>query len=367
MMPGKILHFTLIFSLLTGYLPITLAQTYCGGQVTAELVSLQTLTYNITVTLYATRRGDLVYSKQEIYFGHGEAVELITDDHEFERSCNADSLFCIEKYRMTHTFPGYGEYRIGYRKYNRAFKVSNLRNSINTPIFLETKLTIDPGIGSNSTPLPADTFAFQTHILTRFVHPVQAKDPDGDSLTYELVIPSQNKDTLVEGYRFPDEFDVFYFKNPIREDGSTPPLLTVEGGNVIWDAPNYRGIFTIALKIHEWRNVQGVWTSLGYVTREMDIYVQDTTIITSTENEMPNNKIQLFPNPTSGQFRLILPDERWVGGQTTIYNLLGQNIYQNTMQSSTQHFDLYAEPSGLYFLVLQKNNRHQVLRLVIQK
>jgi hypothetical protein len=113
----------------------------------------------------------------------------------------------------------------------------------------------------------------------RFVHNPGAWDPDGDSLAYHFTIPKQDRDKPVTNYEFPDDYDLNsgVNKDPIRQDGGTPPILTLDSltGDLVWDAPGNIGEYNIAFVIEEWRYIDGRWVQLGAVTRDMQILVED--------------------------------------------------------------------------------------------
>mgnify|MGYP007000275342 CR=1 len=63
----------------------------------------------------------------------------------------------------------------------------------------------------------------------RYIHNPGAFDPDGDSLSYELVIPLQDELNEVTNYRYPNSQE-FYINgfNEGREGGLGPPLFTLD-------------------------------------------------------------------------------------------------------------------------------------------
>ncbi|MEQ8425447.1 MAG: gliding motility-associated C-terminal domain-containing protein, partial [Cyclobacteriaceae bacterium] len=105
--------------------------------------------------------------------------------------------------------------------------------------------------------------------------------PDGDSLSFEFAIPKKEKGQFVNGYRDPNEPE---FYNSVglsyaaaNEDQDGPPTFTIDPqtGTIVWDAPGAPGEYNIAFLIKEWRKIRGAWILLGYVTRDMQIIVED--------------------------------------------------------------------------------------------
>ena len=54
-------------------------------------------------------------------------------------------------------------------------------------------------------------------------------------------------------------------------------------GNLVWDAPKFAGEYNVAFIVEEWRfsELTGRYEQLGYVTRDMQIIVEDC------DNERP--------------------------------------------------------------------------------
>ena len=349
-----------------------------AGQITATPLSAQTYTYQLKFTLYTDPHADIEFGNMEISFGHGDPVN-IDGENDFQREVpNEDSLYSIDTLLITHTFPSPGKYLISMREFNRGADIVNMRNAVNTPFYVETLLTVDPAMGENSTPLLSDSVVFNTHVKTRFVHDIGAVDPDGDSLSYALVVPKQAVDRKVEVYAFPDQFDTLYAENPSRENGSAPPLFAIEEGQLIWDAPTYGGEYAAAFRVKEWRKVDDEWTEIGYVARDLIIRVQDTinhtngfdyvdynNPVTGTEGETEQQDIVLYPNPTGGQFHLKI-HEPWSNSQLTVLDITGKIIYQAAVTQDEVILELPHLSTGLYVLTLQKGVKQRSFTIVKQ-
>lgn len=347
-----------------------------GGQITATPVSGQNFTYHLKFTLYTDPDADIEFGTMEISFGHGDPANL-DGENDFQRAfLNADSLVMKDTLLMTHTFPGPGKYLISLREFNRSAEIANMRNSVNTSFYIETLLTIDPAMGENSSPILSDSVVFNAHVKTRFTHEIGAHDPDGDSLSYALLIPKQDTDRNVYMYAFPDQFDTLYAENPGQEDGTFLPLFAIENGQLIWDAPTYGGKYTSAVQVKEWRQIEGQWQQIGYVIRDLTIYVEDTInntngldyvdyddYVTDTENEMGKRDIVLFPNPTNGKVHL-KTGEPWIGSQLSILDISGKMVYQAEVTKDEVILELPHLSNGLYVLTLQKGFKKRSFTLV---
>ncbi len=346
-----------------------------GGQITATPVSNQAFTYRILFTAYTDPDADVEFGNVEINFGHGDPIN-IDGENDFRRKiASEDSLYSIDTLVITHTFPGAGKYLISMREFNRSAEVVNMLNSVNTPFYVETLLTIASEIGENSTPHLSDSLVFSAHVKTRFVHSIGATDPDGDSLSYTLTVPKQDVDRTVDRYIHPDRFDTLFAENPGQENGSFPPIFAVENGQLIWDAPTYGGEYAAAFRVQEWRKIDGEWEQIGYVTRDLLIFVQDTVnntnggdyvdFVTSTEGEYTGQAINLFPNPTDGKFHVKIEDT-WVDSQIWVHDISGKTVYEATAGQDEVILEIPHLSQGIYVLTLQKGFKKRSFTFVKQ-
>ncbi|GAA0880551.1 hypothetical protein GCM10009119_35210 [Algoriphagus jejuensis] len=269
-----------------------------AGEIIAERISVQSLTYRITVVGYTDTRSSVVFGPGLINFGDGREVPLNTES---DFSTVEDLGDMIEKntFVITHTFQGPGQYRIRFQEFNRNDLTLNMDNSVDTPFYVETEINIDPFIGVNNSPVltipPVDNGA----INVRYIHNPGAYDPDGDSLSYAMDVPKQAFQRPVNNYRSPASPE-FSFS---QEDGTTPAFLRIDPqfGDLIWDAPGTAGQFNVAFRIIEWRKINGKFEQIGFVVRDMQI------IIENSNNRRPE---------------LILPDDICVEAGTLIQEII---------------------------------------------
>lgn len=161
-------------------------------------------------------------------------------------------------YKVTHTYPGPGVYKIVVQDPNRNAGVKNIPNSVNVIFSISTILTVNPAMGHNSSPVllnpPYDKAAF--HYL--FIHNPAAYDPDGDSLSYNLTVCTREDAKPIIGYTLPPA------TSSIRVDSIS--------GDLIWDTPADTGKYNVAMDINEWRNGK----KIGVIERDMQIEVYNT-------------------------------------------------------------------------------------------
>jgi gliding motility-associated-like protein len=207
-------------------------------------------------------------------------------------------------YKITHTYPGPGIYKIVVQDPNRNFGVLNIPNSVNVVFSIETILTINPAYGRNNTPVllnPPYDKAARGHI---FIHNPGAYDHDGDSLSYKLTVCTREDGKPIENYTFPPATNKFYVDSI--------------SGDLVWDSPPVTGTYNVAMEIQEWRNR----VKIGMVERDMQIEVFETTnndpvngplkdlcvqagdtvnfLVTSTDKDMDHISLKA----TSGAFQL---------------------------------------------------------------
>lgn len=239
-------------------------QTYATHNRAGEITYVQTgpLSIEMTVTTY-TKTSSISADRDsiEIFWGDGT--------NEFVLRSNGNGVplgndVKVNKYTKSHIYPGRATYTIGFNDPNRVGNILNVNypNSIDVEFFLSTTFTLlDPQFqGSNSSAILLQPPIDQACTNKIFVHNPNAYDPDGDSLSYELVIPRMSADQEVPGYLFPEEV------SPGDNNNVTLDPIT---GDFVWNAPRQVGEYNIAIMINEWRN--GVL--LNSIIRDMQILV----------------------------------------------------------------------------------------------
>ncbi len=269
-----------------------------AGEIIAERISVQTLTYRITVVGYTDTRSSVVFGPGTINFGDGREDRLDTGS-DFSRVEDLGDQIEKNTFVITHTYQGPGRYKIRFQEFNRNDLTLNMDNSVDTPFYVETEINIDPFFGVNNSPVltipPVDNGA----VNVRYIHNPGAYDPDGDSLSYAMDVPKQAFERPVNNYRSPASPEF----SQSQEDGTTPAYLRIDPvyGDLIWDAPGTAGQFNVAFRIIEWRKINGKFEQIGYVVRDMQI------IIENSNNRRPE---------------LILPDDLCVEAGTLIEEII---------------------------------------------
>lgn len=210
-------------------------------------------------------------------------------------------------YVAEHTYSGPGRFTVSMTDPNRNGGIINVNppGSENVQFHLQTTFTLFDGNfqGCNSTPrllYPPIDYAC---VGVPFVHNPGAFDLDGDSLSYELIVPLQDVNTPVPNYIFPQN---------VPGNGNCCLNLSEITGTLRWESPQVAGEYNVAMIIISWRNGIAIDTTL----RDMQILVLDcddnsppeiATIseicviagdvvefdVTATDIENPGDKIKL--------------------------------------------------------------------------
>lgn len=278
------------FSLVSGDLWATHIR---AAEITIERISTSSLTYRFTVTAIRDSGGGQVpFGLGDLSFGDGRIIENIKNTFDTRAvDQNGDLIvksFDIDRigddlelnvFVVEHTYPSASpSYLIGYREENRNEGILNIANSVNTSFYVESQLRIDPIFGINNSPVMTVLPIDKGGQFVAFFHNAGAFDPDGDSLSYVLTVPKQAEGADVGGYRDPNN-PAFYgdFSNGNEDrDGEAVFSLDPITGTLTWDAPDEPGEYNVAFRIEEWRQIEGQWFKLGFVTRDMQIIIERT-------------------------------------------------------------------------------------------
>ncbi len=256
-----------------------------AGEITIRRNNCNNLTFEITFTGYRDTGSTINFGDGFMDFGDGSDALLISGD--LFTSTDVGNGIERNVVTITHTFPAQGLYTIGYRELNRNAGTLNIDNSVETPFYTESQIVIDAFIGCNQSPELLIPPVDEGCIQVAFFHNPGAFDPDGDSLSYEFTTPKQDRGVEVVNYKPLDDASLYPtgFETG-SEDGDTATFtINSTTGDVKWDAPGAEGQYNIAFKIIEWRFRGSQWRQIGYVTRDMQILIEDCN------NERPDLEI----------------------------------------------------------------------------
>lgn len=257
-------------------LPISVWATHIrAGEITLRRVDCTSLTFEVKIQMFTDTGSPIRFGDGELRFGDGSPV-FITEEIPNTTFPGLPEVGFVN-FTTRHTFPGPGRYTISYLEANRNEGVLNIANSVNTTFYIETQIIIDPFLGCSNTPVLLVPPVDKACTGVAFFHNPGAFDPDGDSLSYEFVVPKRAKDSNVSGYLDPNHQSFYLNFGTGNEAGTGSPTFTINPvtGTITWDAPGKVGEYNIAFKIIEWREINGTWVQQGYVIRDMQIIVDD--------------------------------------------------------------------------------------------
>jgi gliding motility-associated-like protein len=231
------------------------------GGCTSNMVRCTIITYSKTSSVAADR------DTLELCWGDG-ICEMVPRANGAGSPPQGQPLPNDVKYNIyiaTHTYDGTGSFTVSMTDPNRNGGIINVNPpaSDNVQFHLQTRFTLFNGQfqGCNSTPRLLQPPIDYACVGETFVHNPNAFDPDGDSLTYELILPMQAVNTPVPNYTFPQN---------VQGNGCCLSLNQLTG-TLTWDAPQLPGEYNVAMIIISWRNGVPIDTTV----RDMQILVFD--------------------------------------------------------------------------------------------
>lgn len=238
-----------------------------AGEITYRQIGPTTI--EVTITTYTKIDAPADRCELEIFWGDGNSSILDRINGNPQGGCDhwGEPVFNnIKKniYVGTYTYATPGTYRLTMLDNNRNEGVKNIPNSVRVPFFIESSILLAAELENNSSPVLLNPPTDFGCVFTPFIHNLGAFDADGDSLGFKLVNSRGiNGDEIPETYD--PEFNLDFDHISINEEGT-----------IMWDAPNTRGEFNLAVEITEYRQDQnGTWLAIGKILRDMQIDITD--------------------------------------------------------------------------------------------
>jgi len=223
-----------------------------AGEIT--YVQISDLTYEITITTFTYTLS--LADRPELTVEWGDNSTSVAK--RIQPIVILPNYYKRNTYKINHTFPGPGIYKIVVQDPNRNYGVRNIPNSVNVVFSISTTLIVNPSMGRNSTPVLLNPPYDKAALGYIFIHNPGAYDPDGDSISYKLTVCTREDGKAIQNYTLPPA------THYLRVDSIT--------GDLIWDTPADTGKYNVAMEIQEWRNNK----KIGVVVRDMQIEVFET-------------------------------------------------------------------------------------------
>lgn len=226
------------------------------------------LTYEATIITYTNPNSPADRPEFILDWGDGSPLDTIARDA-MDVVQEAGITTQRNLYIKRHVYPGPGVYLLQYIDPNRVAGVENIPSSVNVPMTVQTQLVISVA-GTNCSPVFLNPPIQNACLGQPWIHNPGAYDADGDSLSFEPMVclgADPDNDGIgdpIPGYKFPNEVE----PGP-NNQYSIDPIT----GTITWDSPQKSGVYNIAFIVREWRKVNGVWVSIGWVERDMQVIV----------------------------------------------------------------------------------------------
>ena len=80
--------------------------------------------------------------------------------------------------------------------------------------------------------------------------------------------------------------------------------------------------------------------------------------------ELDKKRMNMYPNPASQSFTIVLPGTEFNEVPVTVYNCLGAVVLQGVIQNSTKEINVSHLSSGVYFVNIRMNNESQTMKII---
>ena len=277
-----------------------------GGEIT--YIHVGGLTYEFTITTCTDLGSSTGTDRPELSIDFDIGTPYAQRDT-FQRVSSTPLLLNHQKntYVGIHTFTSTGSHRITIEDPNRNAGILNVfpgGNSDDIVFSLETYLIASPFQGSfagnNSVQFDDCPCPEIGCVGKEYCYNPMAYDPDGDSLSYQLVPPlglGANSLVVPNYYVFPEAIGGGNF--------SIDPVF----GTICWDNPMQQGEYNFTIKVSEWRNTFLV----GSVLRDVQLTIQ---------NNCQNDPPQINP----------IPDQCAIAGDTISFQVQGSDQNQDVIE-----------------------------------
>lgn len=346
-----------------------------SGHIQVKPEASRPLTYEIRLIVYLDEiRGAAASNTMTsvtLCLGDGQTREVF---RESRRLLNGNSI-SYNSFRINHTYSGPGTYTISASLLNRS-PVLNSSNS-EVPLSLSTTFLVNSAL--NQTPdlsilLPSTGFTIANK--QRVVFPLQANDPDGDSLVYLLAKPQTAQANNLCSIR---QTPSYQYPNDFSRQGTFK--LNSRTGELIWDTPTQQGPFSVAITVYEYRN--GIL--LSQTSEEITLLVIDKPVTPdslppyepATEGvlvtDLPDYRDEsisftTFPNPVDDHLQVVIQTNKPSLVVTQLLAINGRELYQlatgKTARKHEQTINMNSLAPGVYLLKATIDGQSAVRKIV---
>jgi gliding motility-associated-like protein len=249
-----------------------------GGYISAKRI--EGYRYEFILTIYRDLNSSIRDTVNTIYPDASISAEITSPIYTSFDIVEKETQVLTYRYEYTYSSPGV--YTAYHYQLFRNLAILNMDFSGSTTFYVETKVIIDPFLALDQSPVVTKAAVDIANIGAVYRYNPGAYDPDGDSISYQLVpskqfIPSQGSGypASVSNYR-----DPAVRAGGLDSSGNIPAFLNLNQrtGDLIWNVPRLAGEYNTAIKIIEWRKLREnrpKRDSIGYVLLDIQIIVKD--------------------------------------------------------------------------------------------
>jgi len=325
-------------------------------------ISCQSYNYNIIVNIIYPESSDILFGGIEVGFGDGVIIEFSRGEMDITSLRNGMTRF---QKKFNHAFPGPGNYKIAARTFNRSANIVNMKISVNTPLYIETRLLLDPNFGCNTIPhLENYTYPFIKN-GQNYNFDFSFIDDENDSVSFSFTSALQDKEIEAINYELPTEYDDSHLRKISKI--SIDPFH----GFLLWNSKKNMGNYSIVIKMEEWRKIDGEYypisqSTIDYIAGFYDTNnnppeiwgLQDTAIVAG------NNYINevLLTDPEDDSLQMLV-----YGDLVMLFSKLPKNEY--TYQKGPLNYSIDFQPTSAharskpYKLLISSTDQNEDLSL----
>ena len=313
-----------------GVATISNAQVNYGGEF--QFAQVSSHIYSIELRLYLDPNGQEDPPWVIVNFGDGGVDTVNVNSTVIEGNNACGSQVEVRTFTTQHVYPGPGSYVLTCNVHNRISDVTNIPGSVNVPLCVPALLVISSA-GADSSPIFMNDQNNSYFNGTVFTHDPQVYDADGDSLTFDIVVPHGQNCEPIPDYLFPDEI----------QQGISTMSIDPHTGVFQWSDPPLSGYTSIAIQCTEWRD----GTMLGQVLRDMTLCVPAslTGIIEQADRPM----LSIVPTVSAGEVEVITNNAQ---GVIELTDMQGRFLRRIALSSDHTMLDTRSLSPGTYLLRL---------------
>ena len=249
-----------------------------GGYISAKRI--QGYRYEFILTIFRDSNSPIFDSINKLYPDAGISAELSSPVYASQLIPDKETEILYYRYEYTYSAPGV--YTAYHYQLFRNLGILNMDFSGSTTFYVETKVIIDPFLAPDQSPVVTKAAVDIASIGSVYRYNPGAFDPDGDSISYQLVPSRQFVPSQGSGYpaNVPNYRDPAVRAGGLDSSGLTAAFLNLneKTGDLTWNVPRLAGEYNTAMKIIQWRKLRENRPrrdSIGFVLLDIQIIVKD--------------------------------------------------------------------------------------------